>query len=202
MNDHLPDQKELENATSKKPRSANSGSGVHDLAARQAWMKLGAAVESSGRSGLDQDALLASLQAELIAQPQQPAAEKDQVDWSWAAVVIAASVLIVATAIGVISQQTEKIPSSGPAPQIAQPADKNDSPAPVESPNRAPENRAIVATETNTETNSWTDLDDAINTTYTALQQMTSQQSGVDRSLTDFDSQLKQLSADIAGESL
>jgi hypothetical protein len=195
MNEHLPDQRDLENATSKKPRSASSGSGVQDVAARQAWMKLGAAVEASGASGLDQDALLASLQAELIAQPEKPAEEANQVDWSWAAVVIAATVLIVATAIGVISQQTEKIPSIGPAPQIAQPTPPRGS---VESP----ENQAIVSTETKTEPNSWTDLDDAINTTYTALQQMSSQQSGFDRSLTDFDSQLKQLSADIAGESL
>ncbi|WP_254512429.1 hypothetical protein [Anatilimnocola floriformis] len=197
MNEHLPDQRELEGATSKKPRSS-TGSSMHDVATRQAWLKLGAAVEANGRDGLDQDALLASLQAELITQPATPVEEKPQVDWSWAAVVIAATVLIVATAIGVISQQAEKIPNVAPAPQIAQPSPQ---PARIEQP-AAP---AVVVSPPETSSpdiNPWTDLDEAINTTYTAIQQMSSQPSSFDRSLTDFDSQLKQLSADIAGESL
>ena len=198
MNEHLPDQRELENATSKKPRSNNNGSSLHDAVARQGWLKLGAAVEASGRNGLDQNALLASLQAELIKQPERPVEETNQVDWSWAAVVIAASVLIVATAIGVISQQVEKIPG-GPTPQVAQPAPSAPVESPVQSPIEVP-NEALVATAP--EANSWTDLDDEINSLYQGLQQISAQSSGVDRSLTDFDSQLKQLSADIAGESL
>jgi|GEM_PF-4683095 len=199
MNDHLPtDQRELEHATSRKPRSSSSGANsLNELAARQAWLKLGAAVEASGQNGLDQQALLASLQAELIKQPEQTTApDAPQVDWSWAAVVIAASILIVATAIGVISQQRDPLPGVAPAPQVAQPAPQPQrQPAPEVS-----ESPAIVSTTP--EANSWTDLDDAINTTYTALQELSTQQSGVDRSLTDFDTQLKQLSADIAGESL
>jgi hypothetical protein len=201
MNDYLPtDQRELEKTTSRQ--LPLNGSGLHEvnaIAARKAWLQLGAAVEAKGRDGLNQQALLASLRAELVnKQPLEEASENGrQVDWSWAAVVIAASILLAATIIGVISQRSEKIPSFVPGPQLAQPKVPTQ---PNKVPAESPATRAVV--EATPATNSWNDLDEAINTTYTALQQMSVQQSGVDQSLTDFDSQLKQLSADIAGESL
>ncbi len=203
MNDHLPaDQRELEKTTSRHLPA--NGSGLHEvnaIAARKAWLALGAAVEAEGRNGLNQQALLASLQAELISkQPAEDTAGSQQVDWSWAAVVIAASILLAATVIGVISQRAEKIPSMVPGPQLVQPTLPKAPVSPNQLPAQSPTDQALVTTTP--DANSWNDLDEAINTTYTALQQMSEQQSGVDQSLTDFDMQLKQLSADIAGESL
>lgn len=219
MNDQLPtDQRQLENATSRKlhTNGNGNGSGAHDVAARRAWLSLGAAVEANGRDGLNEQALLASLQAELIT--SQPASEEldpaRQVDWSWAAVIIAATVMLAATIVGVISQRQEKVPGANPGQQLVQPGSLprvpgpqpvvprevqpvRPSDVPVESVTPATE-KAIVATEPS----SWNDLDEAIHTTYTALQKLSNPPSGVDRSLTDFDTQLKQLSADIAGESL
>lgn len=203
MNDHLPtDQRELERTTSRQlPPNGSGLNEVNAIASRKAWLSLGAAVEAEGREGLNQQALLASLQAELVKkQPLENADSTRQVDWSWAAVVIAASILLAATVIGVISQRAEKIPSIVPGPQFVQPVPPKTPAQPNELPSESPGNQALVATTP--ETNSWNDLDEAINTTYTALQQMSVQQSGVDQSLTDFDTQLKQLSADIAGESL
>lgn len=206
MNDHLPtDQRELEKTTLRQlPLNGSGLNEVNAIAARKAWLALGAAVEAKGREGLNQQALLASLQAELVKkQPVENGDHARQVDWSWAAVVIAASILLAATIIGVISQRAEKIPSIAPGPQLVQPS-------PPKAPSRSdalppesldpPTNQLLVAATP--ATNSWNDLDEAINTTYTALQQMSAQQSAVDQSLTDFDAQLKQLSADIAGESL
>lgn len=203
MNDYLPsDQRELEKTTSRQ--LPLNGSGLHEvnaIAARKAWLALGAAVEAKGRDGLNQQALLSSLQAELVKKPQAEASDNGrQVDWSWAAVVIAASILLAATIIGVISQRSEKIPSIVPGPQFVQPALPKTPVQPNQVPPESPSAEALV--DTSTEADSWNDLDEAINTTYTALQQMSVQQSGVDQSLTDFDTQLKQLSADIADESL
>jgi hypothetical protein len=212
MNDQLPtDQRQLENVTSRKllTNGNGNGSGSHDVAARRGWLALGAAVEASGRDGLNEQALLASLQAELI--KSQPTSEQvdtsKQVDWSWAAVIVAATVLLAATIVGVLSQRQEKIPGAKPGQQLVQPSPQPVVPREVQpvGPNDlavesvAPRtDNAIVASESS----SWNDLDEAINTTYTALQKLTNPQSGVDQSLTDFDTQLKQLSADIADESL
>jgi hypothetical protein len=206
MNDHLPtDQRELEKATLRQ--LPLNGSGLHEVnavAARKAWLAMGAAVEANGREGLNQQALLASLQAELVKkQPEDNGDHARQVDWSWAAVAIAASILLAATMIGVISQRTEKVPSIAPGPQLVQPsppkAPSRPNVVPPDSLDPATNQSLVAATAA---TDSWNDLDEAINTTYTALQQMSRQQSDVDQSLTDFDTQLKQLSADIAGESL
>lgn len=222
MNDQLPtDQRQLENATSRKlPTNGNGnghGSGSHDAASRRAWLSLGAAVEANGRDGLNEQALLASLQAELI--KGQPTSEETgpskQADWSWVAVVVAATVLLGATIFGLINQRPEKIPGANPGQQpgqqIAQPAPQKQpvaprefspvrsSDAPVESVTPPVENAIVQAPA---ETSSWDDLDEQINSTYTALQKLTNQQSGVDRTLSDFDTQLKQLKADITGESL
>jgi hypothetical protein len=206
MNDHLPtDQRELEKTTLRQlPLNGSGLNEVNAIAARQAWLALGAAVEAKGREGFNSQALLASLQAELVKkQPVENGDHARQVDWSWAAVAIAASLLLAATIIGVISQRTEKIPSIVPGPQLVQPSPpivpSRPSDLPPE-PLDPPTNPSLVAASP--ATNSWNDLDEAINTTYTALQQMSVQQSGVDQSLTDFDTQLKQLSADIADESL
>lgn len=197
MNDQLAtDQRQLEKATQRQPLS--NGSGTTDLnllAARQAWLAMGKAAEAAGREGLDEQALLASLQSQLLkTQPEpKPAETAPQVDWSWAAVGLAAAVLIAATIFGAL-QRPEVIPNHI-VPTIAQPA-----------PSPEPEPQSIVKAESvkteSTPDGSWTDLDDAIQTTYTALQQLSQQRSGVDQSLNDFDTQLKQLSADIAGESL
>jgi hypothetical protein len=203
MNDHLPtDQRELEKTTSRQlPPNGSGLNEVNAIASRKAWLALGAAVEAKGREGLNQQTLLASLQAELVnKQPLEKADDGRQVDWSWAAVAIAASILLAATVIGVISQRSEKIPSIVPGPQLVQPSLPKAPAQPNELPTESPSTQPLVAATT--ETDSWNDLDEAINTTYTALQEMSVQQSGVDQSLTDFDTQLKQLSADIAGESL
>lgn len=214
MNDQLPtDQRELELTTSRKISASGNGSSLHDakaIAARNAWLSLGAAVEANGRDGLDQDALLATLQAELLKEQAAPAASDvaGQVDWSWAAVVVAASVLIAATVIGVISQRSDKVPGADPGEQLVQPSLPNKLPPSKPVPSAEPQDLPSVEAQSNPAlagtpaTSSWNDLDDAINSTYTVLQQMTVHPSGVDQSLTDFDSQLKQLSADISGESL
>ena len=202
MNDQLPiDQRQLEKATHRQLLS--NGSGTTDLnllAARQAWLAMGKSAEAAGREGLDEQALLASLQSQLLTTQSEskPAETAAQVDWSWAAVGLAAAVLIAATIVGALSQRPEVIPNPA-TPNIAQPAPL---PEPVNPEEVAPQpEEALVKTES-TPDGSWTDLDDAIQTTYTALQQLGQQRSGVDQSLNDFDTQLKQLSADIAGESL
>lgn len=206
MNDQLPhDQRQLEKATTRQPLSNGSGStDLNMLAARQAWLAMGKAAEAAGRDGLDQNALLASLQNELLKTTSEPAPAETapQVDWSWAAVGIAAAVLITATIVGAISQRNQ--PAIPNQETIAQPV-----PFP---PEMEPSNPEEVTPDMDPEpslagaespaTSSWTDLDDRIQTTYTALQQLGQRQSGVDQSLTDFDTQLKQLSADLADESL
>lgn len=214
MNDQLPtDQRELELTTSRKISTSGNGSSLYDakaIAARNAWLSLGAAVEANGRDGLDQDGLLATLQAELLKEQAAPAASDvaGQVDWSWAAVVVAASVLIAATVIGVISQRSDKVPGADPGEQLVQPSLPNKLPPSKPVPSAGPQDFPSVEAQSNPAlagtpaTSSWNDLDEAINSTYTVLQQMTVQPSGVDQSLTEFDSQLKQLSADISGESL
>lgn len=208
MNDQLPtDQRQLEKATTRQPLSNGSGStDLNLLAARQAWLAMGKAAEAAGREGLNQDALLASLQSELLKTlPEpQPAETAPQVDWSWAAVGIAAVVLIAATVVGALSQRQEAIPKAG-TPTIAQPVPlppeaEPSNPEEVVTPEASP--AQSLAGGESPAASSWTDLDERIQTTYTALQQLGQRPSGVDQSLTDFDTQLKQLSADIAGESL
>lgn len=211
MNDQLPnDQRQLEKATTRQPLSNGSGTtDINMLAARQAWLAMGKAAEAVGREGLNQDALLASLQSELLkatpAYSQQstepkPTEAAPEVDWSWAAVGIAAAVLIAATIVGAVSQRQAVMPDPGTIVQPMPPQPRTTNPEEVTQPEFAPE-RSIAEAESPA-TSSWTDLDEQIQTTYTALQELSQQRSGVDQSLTDFDTQLKQLSADLAGESL
>ncbi len=116
MNDQLPtDQRQLELVTSRKL----SGSSVVDqgeLATRESWLALGKAVESAGRKGLDEQALLVSLQNELLNSPpdSQAADQPQHADWSWAAVGVAAAVLIAATIVGAVSQRSANIPVPTP----------------------------------------------------------------------------------------
>jgi hypothetical protein len=211
MNDQLPtDQRQLEKATQRQPLSSSGATDLNVLAARQAWLAMGKAAEGAGRDGLNEQALLASLQSQLLkTQPEpKPAETPRQVDWSWAAVAIAATVLVAATIIGARSQRPDSSPNPGPS-TIAQPAPSPPEPVPnnpedVPPPEVAPAG-ALVGLEpavSTPATSTWTDLDEAIESTYVALQKLGQQRSGVDQSLTDFDTQLKQLSADIAGESL
>ncbi|WP_425617960.1 hypothetical protein NA78x_001650 [Anatilimnocola sp. NA78] len=204
MNDHLStDQRKLELATMRK-LSGTTTLDATTIAQRKTWLAVGAAAEDAGREGLDQAALLAKLQSELIpAPPATTSATQGTIDWSWGTVILAAVVLIAATVIGAISQQPEKFPI-GPAPQIAQPQSPKPVPVQVaqETEAPAPANDITPAIAVTSAGSSWNDLDEAIQSTYTALQQLSNQPTGVDRSLTDFDSQLKQLSADLAGESL
>jgi len=213
MNDHLStDQRKLELATMRKLSGTNTLD-VATIAQRKAWLAIGAAADNLGREGLDQNALLAKLQGELIpAPPTAPVIAQGQIDWSWGTVMLAAVVLIAATILGALSQQPEKFPL-GPAPQqVVQPRPAQANPMGAnpatsaemaenanESTKTQNEAAAVVATQ---ETSSWNDLDAAIQTTYTALQELSNPPTGVDRSLTDFETQLKQLSANLAGESL
>lgn len=202
---HSPDERELEQSTTHQ-LAANNGASQTAKAARQDWLALGAAAEELGRDGLNEMALLASLQSELIKTPVGKAEtiELQSFDWSWIAVAVAASVLIGATIVGVMSQRGQPIPAhqqlAQPQPQ---PPQRPIEPSPIQpSPIQIAETPdAGMPSSVNT-TSSWDDVDDAISTTYTALQELANQQRGVDRSLTDFDSQLKQLSAEISGESL
>lgn len=209
MNDQLPtDQRQLERATTRQPLSSGSGStDLNMLAARQAWLAMGKAAEASGREGLNQDALLASLQNQLIkTQPEPKSAEAvSQVDWSWAAVGIAAAVLLAATVVGALSQRPEVTPNPA-VPSIAQPAPPKSEFTNPEEFKPEPQ-QAIVEVESPSSSgagraSSWSDIDDEIKTVYINLQKIGTSTNAVDQSLTDFDSQLKQLSADIAGESL
>jgi chaperonin cofactor prefoldin len=49
---------------------------------------------------------------------------------------------------------------------------------------------------------SWDDLDSRIESTYTAIQALETQPRGMDQSLTEFENQLRQLSEEVAAESL
>ena len=193
MNDQLPtDQRQLEQATSR----FGSCNGIHDanvLASRQAWLSVGAAAEAAGREGLDEQALLASLQGELLKSPAVKADnDSQQVDWSWAAVIVAACVLLAATVVGTSIQRPAAVPGAGSNEQLVKPLP---SPTPA-----SPPRETIVSDSPSS--SSWTDLDEAIYTTHTSLHQLSQQRNNVDQSLTDFDAQLKQLSADLAAESL
>ncbi|QDU26137.1 hypothetical protein ETAA8_12110 [Anatilimnocola aggregata] len=207
MNDHLStDQRRLELATTRQlPSIASLDAKL--TSERQAWLAVGAAFEEVGRTGLDEQALLAKLQGELIKAPTPPVdLPAEQMDWSWGAVTVAAVVLIAATVIGAISQrsaknpveQTVQQPKSGQPIQLHRERSRPDSPQVVRQQPAAIDSPVVAETGTS----SWDDLDAEIQTTYTALQELSSQSPGVDQSLTDFDAQLKRLSADIAGESL
>jgi hypothetical protein len=191
MTDQHPlDERGLELATSQQLPASN-GIDPAIKAARKDWLALGAAAEQLGRTGFNEQELLAALQSELLVTPVQPVEDTkaNSFDWSWIAVGLAASVLIAATIMGALSQRQAPIPGLPGPSQLAQPKQ----PAPA-----APQ---LVQSQ-EPEAASWNDLDEAINTTYTALQSLANERRGVDQSLTDFDTQLKQLSADIAGESL
>jgi hypothetical protein len=199
---HPPDERELEHSTSQQ-LPANNGVSPTAKASRKDWLALGAAAEQLGRDGLDQQALLAALQNDLIRVPAaETAAPAEQAfDWSWIAVGLAATVLLGATIVGVRSQRSLPLPAGQ---QFAQPQVPKNNRAlkQVPSPQQIVESPAPGRLNQNPSTSSWDDLDEAISTTYTALQQLANERRGVDRSLTDFDSQLKQLSEDFSGESL
>lgn len=200
MNDHLPtDQRQLEQATSLHSNGTANGLDANTVAARQAWLAAGVAAEAAGREGLNEQALLASLQAEwLTTRPAEPHQDSPpHFDWSWAAVGVAGAVLLMAVVIGALSQRRDAVPGIGPAPQVVQPS------PPVRAPVEptVPESEKALVKSTPT-ASLWDDLDETIQETYTALQQLSDDQNGVDQALTDFDAQLKQLSAEIAGESL
>jgi hypothetical protein len=197
MTDQHPlDERGLELATSQQLPASN---GIDPVikAARKDWLAIGAAAEKLGRTGLNEQDLLASLQSELLVTPPPVEEPKtNSFDWSWIAVGLAASVLIAATIIGAMSQRQEPIPGLAIPSQLAKPdLPAPDAPQLVQS--TEPEAKSSVGTTTTD-----SDLDEAINTMYTALQSLANEQRGVDRTLTDFDTQLKQLSAEIAGESL
>ncbi len=199
MNDHLStDQHQLEQATSRPMPGGDSLPGNMDAAtaaARQVWLAAGAAAEVAGRDGLNEQALLATLQGQLLkSQPARTASEPaPQLDWSWAAVAVAATVLVTATIIGALSQRPDRIPGAPGPTQLVQPQ-----PQVVQPVVPAVEEGLVSSAGTS----SWNDLDEAIHSTYAALQQLSLQRNEVDQSLTDLDSQLKQFSADMAGESL
>lgn len=195
---HPPDEHELELSTAQQLPASN-GISPAAKAARQDWLALGAAAEKIGREDLNEMVLLASLRNELIKTPAaiSEAVDRQSFDWSWLAVAVAASVLMGATVLGVLSQRGQPIPADQ---QLAQPQSPRKKLMVEPSPAQIAEQSAPASGVK--EASSWDDVDEDISTTYTALQEMANQQRGVDRSLTDFDSQLKQLSADIAGESL
>jgi hypothetical protein len=207
MNDqHSNDRRQLEKATQRQPLSSGSGlADVNLLASRQAWLALGEAVEAAGREGLNQDALLASLQNELLKTPSESSSADaaPQVDWSWAVLGLVAVLLVAATIVGALSQRQEEVPGLHTIvqPEIVQPKTpvNGDSVPPGETPQPelTPEQSLVE-----TGNSSWTDIDEDIQTTYAALQQLGQRPSDVDQSLTDFDTQLKRFSADIAEEPL
>jgi len=203
MTDQHPlDQRGLEFATSQQLPASN---GIDPVlkAARNDWLAIGSAAEQLGRSGLNEQELLASLQSELLVTPAQPvqAAKAKSFDWSWIPVGLAASALIGATIMGALSQRQAPLPGLPAPSQLAKP-DNQPAPSPQQLEPAPQIVQSPVPESTNTTTDSWNDLDEAINTTYTALQSLANERRSVDQSLTDFDTQLKQLSAEIAGESL
>jgi hypothetical protein len=208
MNDHLStDQRQLELATLRKI----SDSVVLDaatIAQRKAWLAAGAAAEAAGREGLDQNALLASLQSELIpaAKPVREPAEST-FDWSWGAVGMAAVLLIGATVIGSLSYRwPERMPPERKLQLV-----ERDRSAPREmrreprtlrsnSPANSPPGSPAVAADAGE--SSWDDLDSRIESTYTAIQALETKPRGVDATLTEFENQIRQLSEEVAAESL
>lgn len=211
MNDHLStDQRQLELATSRKlPESV-----VLDpttVAQRKAWLATGFAAEAAGRDGLNQEALLASLRNELIpsVQPVQTPAQTP-FDWSWGAVGLAAVLLIGATVIGSLSYRLPetmpreaKLPDSR-ASQLARgnnPGNfqrgSRDGRGNADSVALTPQSPSFIS-----RANSWDDIEGHIQSTYTAIQALDVQPRGVDYSLTEFENQLKQFSADLAADSL
>jgi hypothetical protein len=204
MNDHLStDQRRLELATLRKI----SDSVVLDaatIAQRKAWLAAGAAVEAAGREGLDQSALLASLQNELIpaAKPAREPVEST-FDWSWGAVGMAAVLLIGATVIGSLSYRwPERMPPERKLQLVER------SPQTPRVQRRAGEPRTLrsnspgSAVAADAGESSWDDLDSRIESTYTAIQALETQPRGMDQSLTEFENQLRQLSEEVAAESL
>jgi hypothetical protein len=209
MNDHLStDQRQLELATLRKI----SDSVVLDaatIAQRKAWLAAGAAAEAAGREGLDQNALLASLQSELIpaAKPVRELAEST-FDWSWGAVGMAAVLLIGATVIGSLSYRwPERMPPERKLQLV-----ERDRTAPREM-RRAGEPRTLrsetpssnlpgSAVAADAGESSWDDLDSRIESTYTAIQALETKPRGVDATLTEFENQIRQLSEEVAAESL
>jgi hypothetical protein len=195
MNEHEElDRDELERATSRSladgaPRDSRSA------ALRDGWLALGRAVES-GNAGFREDVLLERLSARCASQPSpqpalvEPAAKSTSLPL-WPLLLGAALALAMMVAV----VRTLNLGSTGgtvvPPPLVVQ--EHPSVPAPI-APESAEAPAAIAA---------WTDpLDDEIEQALTQLRSAASRSGGVDDSLTALQTQLQQLSADLAGGSL
>jgi hypothetical protein len=178
MNDQEITRTQIEQATARQlPPGASLDHETRTL--RHGWLALGGSLERTAQ-GLDQAALVASLQAELIDQPQrvQPAAQSGSRSW-WPAVLGTALALTMLLAVvrslpwgGSTDLDGQTVLTTGPDSYLPEPA-------------------------------AWSDpLDDEIVQAAEQVQALIAQSPGIDESLTGISQELESISDDLQHGSL